>query len=418
MKKLQLIAALSLISGSALAAPSVEWLPPANSDLVASGLTADLSQIPASRHTESSPITFSWAMTVDRQPGPQGLSADSRQYWVDVTGRTLAEGVDLPLTAPGAVIRVSALDSGSQLQLDPARLQLSVDRRTIDIAALQDVSTGAMMQRQGMSVPEDTLAFRLPADVDVASLSVRHPGAGADQALVIHVFEPNSSWVAQMSAPRPNFLAGQPIELGLVLSNGSHEFSIDNVDAMLVSPDAGQVWSLNHDGDRGLGGRVPLDGLSAAPGLYEAHAYIEQQVKDTVIRRDVKIAFSVAPPAGRFTGQVSQVAGSALGLDLGVEVVTAGRYQVNGEIFGTNAFGQLQPLALAQSAALLEPGAGSIRLELDPNVLKSSGLDAPFEVHNLQLLDQGRMYMLEERQRAIVIQNEERDQRREFLIER
>ncbi len=418
MKKVQIIAALSLITGSALAAPAVEWLPPASSDLVASGLSADIGQLPASRHSESSPVNFSWAMSTDRDPTPQLQRAESRQYWVDVSGSQLAEGVDLPLTAPGAVIRVSALESGSELQLDPARLQLSVDRQALDIANLQDVSTGAIMQRQGMSVPEDTVAFRLPSDVDVARLNVRHPGAIGDQALVVHVFEPNSPWVAEMTAPRTNFLAGQPIEFGLNLSDGTHTFTIEQVDAMLVSPDADQVWSLSHHADRGLNGQIPPAGLSAAAGLYEAHAYIEQQIKGMVVRRDVKIAFSVAPAAGRFTGHARQTAGSVLALDLGVEVIASGRYQVNGEIFGTNTFGQLQPLAFAQSAALLEPGSGSIRLELDESVLNGSGLTAPFEVRNLQLLDQGRMFLLEERQRAIVIQGQDQAPRRDFLIER
>jgi hypothetical protein len=68
------------------------------------------------------------------------------------------------------------------------------------------------------------------------------------------------------------------------------------------------------------------------------------------------------------------------------------------------AFGQLQPLAFAQSAAVLEAGQGQIVLTVDEATLAASGLKAPFEVRNLQLLDQGRMYMLEERQRAVVIQ--------------
>ncbi len=418
MKKLQLIVALSLITGSAFSAQAVEWLPPTNNDLVASGLTADLNHIPASRHAESSPVNFSWALSADRDTTVQLQRAESRQYWVDVSGQQLAGGIDLPLTAPGAVIRVSALESGTNLQLDPAQMELSIDRGSLEMASLEDVSTGAMMQRQGMAVPEDTVAFRLPADVDVAQLSIRHPGASADQALVVHVFEPNSPWVAEMTAPRTNFLAGQPIEFGLSLSDGNHTFTIDQVDAMLVSPDAGQVWSLAHSADRGLSGQVPPEGLSAAAGLYEAHAYIEQQIKGLTIRRDVKLAFSMAPQSGRFTGQVRQANASGLGLDLGVEVVTAGRYQVNGEIFGTNVFGELKPLALAQSAAVLEPGTGTIRLDLDESLLNASRLGAPFEVRSLQLLDQGRMFLLEERARAVVIQGPEQRSRGGVEIER
>lgn len=405
MKKVQLIAALSLITGSALAAPAVEWLPPSASDLRATSLSADASLIPASRHVESSPISFSWGLNTDRQAAVQTVTVDSRQYWLDISGQDLAAGISLPLTAPGAVIRVSALDSGTGLQLDPARLQLSVDRRSLDVAALQDITTGATMQSQGMSVPEDTLAFRLPADQDIAQLQVRHPGARGDQPLVVHVFEPNSPWVAEMTAPRSNFLAGEPIDFGIVLAHGQYRFAVDSVEAMLISPDAGQVWSLARSGERGLSGAVPLDGLSAAPGLYEAHAYVEHRIKDTVVRRDLKIAFSVAPAAGRFTGQTRQVGADVgvLALDLGVEVVSDGRYQINAEIYGTNLQGQLEPLAYTQSAAVLEAGTGNIRLELDDSLLQSSGLAAPFEIRGLQLLDQGRMFLLEERQHALVI---------------
>jgi hypothetical protein len=406
MKKQSLIIALALalVTGSAFAGTGVQWLTAGEHDLVADRLNADIAALPASRHGESAPINFAWAAPADYAgQSVQSISVESRQYWVDIDGRSLAEGIELPTTAPGAVIRISALDSGSQLQLDAARLELAIDGHNLGRAELHEVVTGAELQEQGLSVPSDTLAFRVPQDAPSGLLKVRLDGAPDQQAMVVHVFEPDSNWVAQLSAGRSNFLAGQPIDFELSLSNGKHRFAVDSRQAFLVSPDASESWTLAADGEHGrLHAAAPISQASA-PGLYEAHVYVDQRVGDLTVRRDLKLAFSVAPAAGRFTGQVSRIDGPDLGLGLGVEVAAAGRYQVNGEVYGTNADGQLQPLAFVQSASVLEAGQGRIALSVDEATLAASGLGAPFEVLNLQLLDQGRMYLLEERQRAVVI---------------
>lgn len=405
MQNKYFIIALALAAGSAMADSGVEWLKAGNADLVADRLNASVASLPASRHGESAPVSFTWAAEAGYagQAGMQPISVDSRQYWVDIDGQALSRGVDLPTTAPGAVIRISALEANSRLSLDIAQLELAVNGRSLNPGQLSDVATGAQMREQGLQVPQDSIAFRMPQDASAGLLNVRLSGAPSQQALVVHVFEPNSDWVASMTAPRSNFLAGQPITFDVNLSNGRQQVSVDSVQAFLVSPDAVQSWPLGLvRGSNALSARAPSSS-NRAQGLYEAHAYIEQPLGDLVVRRDLKLAFSVAPAAGRFSGQVSQAAESELKLDLGVEVVAAGRYQVNGEIYGTNARGQLQPLAFTQSAAVLDAGHGRIGLSVDAQTLKASGLQAPFEVRNLQLLDQGRMYMLEERQRAIVV---------------
>lgn len=404
MKKHSLIIALALATGSAFAGSGVQWLQPGEQDLVADRLNADVAALPASRHGEAASINFAWAAPADYAgQSVQSISVESRQYWVDVDGRALARGIELPTTAPGAVIRISALDSGSQIQLDAAQLELSIDGRNLGRAELHEVVTGAELQEQGLNVPSDTLAFRVPQGAPSGLLNLRLDGAPDQQAMVIHVFEPDSDWVAHLSAGRSNFLAGQPIDFELSLSNGKHDFAVDSQQAFLVSPDAGESWSLAA-GDHGrLQAAAPVSASSAA-GLYEAHVYVDQRVGELTVRRDLKLAFSVAPAAGRFTGQVSRIDGPDLGLGLGVEVAAAGRYQVNGEVYGTNTDGQLVPLAFVQSASVLEAGQGRIALSVDEATLAASGLGAPFEVLNLQLLDQGRMYLLEERQRAVVIQ--------------
>lgn len=401
MKSANLIAAFALATGSAMAGTNIEWLPTGERDLVTDRLSVNLDSIPASAHTETAAISFAWPASADRRSEPApAVMAESRQYWYDTDSHSLAKGIELPISAPGAVIRLSALESGSQLQLDAQHLELSVNGLMLEHASLEHVASGRQMRDQGLSVPEDSLAFKLPAHAEAGSLQIRMQHAGVRTPMVVHVFEPESPWAARLATSRQTFLAGQDISLDLVLTDGEQELTVDRVQALLVSPDVSESWTLEQTEQGRLQGTAQLASATTAPGLYEAHVYAEHDEGGVTIRRDLKLAFGIAPASGRFTGEVKQQ-GAGFALDIGVEVAVDGRYQVNGEIYGTNGFGQLEPLAFAQSATTLSAGEGVIRLELDPASVSSSGLSAPFEVHNLQLLDQGRMYLLEERAQAM-----------------
>ncbi|MGY6631225.1 MAG: DUF4785 domain-containing protein [Wenzhouxiangella sp.] len=398
-----------------MAHADVTWLDVQNSDLRAASLEQNTRVIPASLHHETASLNFSWTpeqATAGRVPaaGPSetvhdGAVAESRSYWLDVSGADLAAGIGLPLSAPGAVIRISALDASARLRMDADRLDLSLNGRNVlaDFGPEQ-ISTGQDLRAQGMSVPESTLAFRLPERSSVGTLEVSLPGLPADQALVIHVYEPNSPVVARLSMPRSNVLSGERVNFALDLGQGRQAADVRQVQAVLSSPDASETWPIQI-------GRANELALEAAPvasraqpgqGLYEAHVYVEADFRGQTIKRDLTLAFNIAPATARFSGEARRNHRSAgLALDLGVETAVSGRYQVNAEILGTNARGQLEVLGYVQSAAVLDAGRGVISLEMAPEALRSSGLAAPFEVRNLQLLDQGRMALLEHRGQAL-----------------
>lgn len=417
MKLINTLIASTLIAGTSLVSAQVQWLDESATDLRANTLESNLRSVPASLHQESASINFAWGADQATQgrpasAGPTELGSDrpvaeSRQYWVDSNGAALARGVELPISAPGAVIRISALESGSRISLDPARLKLAMNGQGVSADfGPAEITTGKDMRSQGMRVPEDSLAFRLGREASSGTLSVALEGVPSAQALVIHVHEPNSPWVARLALPRQNFLSGQSLDFDLGLGNGRQQLSVGSVQAVLASPDATQTWPLQQARDGSLS-------LAAAPiaarsmpgsGLYEAHVYLESQVNGLTIRRDLTLALNIAPAIARFNGQANLARSSGLGLDLGIETAMGGRFQVNAEVLGTNAMGQLEPLGYVQSAAELEAGSGTIGLEIDPGMLRASGLSAPFEVHNLALLDQGRMYLLEQRARALRIE--------------
>jgi hypothetical protein len=254
MRYTKTLIASCLVAGSTLAAAEIEWLDRQASDLRAERLAGNVAMIPASVHGESAPIQFSWSRDqalAGRVPasGPAESAAapvvESKQYWLDVTGRELARGVELPLTAPGAVIRISALDSGTDLQLQPEQLRLQFNGRPVHARFDNDnVSRGRDLQREGMSVPEDTLAFRVNERIGAGRLRVAHADLKADMPLVINVHEPESPWTATLALPRFNFLTGEAMEFDFSLGNGREAIRPRSIQAVVASPDARQTWPM------------------------------------------------------------------------------------------------------------------------------------------------------------------------------
>jgi hypothetical protein len=416
MKNIQRLICASLLALAAHAHAHVEWLSPGANDLRAERLESDVRSLAPSAHREARPVNYAWSP--DRaqrgrpfQSGPTPLESPyprstSQGYWVDATGGDLARGVNLPISAPGAVIRVSALEAGSRVALSPEAIELSIDGRRVDAEfGVDGIASGSDMRQQGMSVPEASLAFQLSRESQAGMLTMAHRGLPAEQALVIHVHEPESPWIAQLGLPRQNMLSGERLAFDLSLGDGGQRLRPASVQAVLVSPDASQSWPLSVD----RSGQLVLESAplaaraSIGAGLYEAHVYTEAQIKGLTVRRDLTLALNIAPAIARFSGSARDSQKDGLSLTLGVEASAAGRYQVNAEIFGTDARGQLRPAAFVQSAAVLAAGQGQIQLDIGQDLLASSGLGAPYEVRNLMLLDQGRMYLLEQRERALRI---------------
>lgn len=403
-----LFTALLMTSGFAQAAENVRWAPTSSSDVRIERLPDSIPAAPPSRHAEARPVRFAWPLEVDdHADSASGPEMESRQYWVDTTGRGLEGGLKLPLSAPGALIRISALHADTGLMLRSDRLSVEIDGRTLPVTESAGgirVVSGERLRAQGMPVPEDTLALELPESAPSGTLRLSLAGAPADQPLVVHVFEPQSRWHGRLTAERHHYLAGESIELDVALRKGESLTAAENIQAVLVSPDAARAWPLEVTDDGfGLQGVAPENLPRAGPGLYEVHAYLQSRQDETVIRRDLKLALNIASPTARLTGLAEPVDNEGLMIEIGVEAAVGGRYQLSGQVWGSNASGELEPLAMAQSAAVLEAGEGRIALEVPADLLAESGLSAPFRVRALELFDQGRMALLESRSGGLII---------------
>ncbi len=390
---------------------SATWFARQPGDFGAAKLVADAAAVPASQHTESLPVQFAWPL--DQAPAATFdlPRVDSRQYWVDATGGDLAKGISLPLTAPGAVIRISPLDAQAKVRIAPDRLSLAIaspagDERTLDAGALAHLADGAALKAAGMDVPEASLAFQLADSVPAGSLKLGVGALPAGERMVVHVLEPRSPWSGQLTLPARDFFTGDTVSMGFGIGDGKSQLPVGSVQAVVTDPTARRQFDVRFDAATGtLVGELPKGvDVTGRTGLFEAHAYLETTTPDgLVVRRDLKIPFSVAPPLARLDGSVKAELNDGLTLDIGVETAVAGRYQLNGQVFGTRADGTLAPIAQAQVAGSLPAGSGNLQLKVDRSILAASGLDAPFEVRGLELLDQGRMFRLQRQQDALRI---------------
>ena len=391
-----LLAAAVLAVLSTASAQAAQPLRVAAGDQIPAGLVA--APLPADE-SEHAPLAFAWALDPAQPlqaPGPQ--AAISRSYWQQVDAAELQRGLELPLSAPDAVIQLSpapgarALPASSLQVRDPAGR--SSVARSVDARQLQDagmpVGDGSSMLRTGTT--SATGVYRLQS-------------AQAQGRYVVQVLEPNSPLRLEVQASQTQVLAGGNVQLqARLLEDGASASALrtrrDSLggEALLVAPD-GRSWPQRllrtTDGSLRAQVRIPAE-ASNTQGLWELQVFAQA---DGVLR-DGKVAFAVARPTARFIGQAMPDPSSRQ-VSLPLQVAAAGRYEARGTLYATAANGQLQPVAQAHAAAWFEgPGRGALVLPFDQAALPA-GFGAPYELRDLQLQDQSRMAPIESRALAL-----------------
>jgi hypothetical protein len=225
---------------------------------------------------------------------------------------------------------------------------------------------------------------------------------------VVQVLEPNSPIALTLQADRRQVLAGGSVVLNARLQHDGGNAALAagrsvartlpaGGEALLVAPD-GRSWPVPLvAGKDGLRAQVNIpEDVGQAQGLWELQAFVTAQG----VQRDAKVAFAVARPTARFSGQV-EVDAARRQVRLPLQIGAPGRYEARGTLHATGPDGKLHPVAQAHSAAWFDAaGAGELLLAFD-TVALPGGYSAPFELRDLQLQDQGRMAPIESRAVAV-----------------
>ena len=398
----------ALTTAPALAATHM-LLPAQPGDLVPSTLRArtaprpSLKQAPTSPATpqvrmETQPVSVSWALPHDSpiQSDTQPFTRSSREYWMDVSASELQQGVKLPVTAPGALIRLSPGDAQvGRLQPSDIHVQLGRQSLTASDATTQLADTQSL-RAAGMDVPEASMVMKLKPELGsgVATLQV----SAARGRYLVHVFEPQSPFTVTARADRNELLLGGNVQLRVAMHDeGSKDLPLDAVGGFLRAPDGSTTMlSYRRQNDGSYTAKAQPRNIPSTPGLWEVHSFTSgTNATGQEVRRDTTTVFSAALPDAQLDGLVTTARASDKGIDitLGVTAQSTSRFAVSGVLYGRDASGRSVPAAFAQSAAVLSRGKGQLVLHYDPSSIV--GVDAPYELNDLRLQDQPAVGLLE-----------------------
>jgi hypothetical protein len=389
--------AIAVAATLALGTNSIEaasLLAPGAQDLTPTHLST--SAQPRAAALDHAPVRTSHALDPQQalKAAPSPYVDHSRAFLADASETQMRAGLALTTSASGAVIRLSPKD-GAKAMLDPAGVMLRANGKTMRLSDSKAPRAQFQELREaGMDVAEGTLAFRVPDELGSGELRVIAPHAQG--RYLVHVFEPRSDVVMDLSADRATVLAGNTITFRAWVEAGT----LGLTSGLVTAPDgysADLHFVRNSDGSFSAS-FTPDAAHRDSPALWEAHAFTAVQQGNRVIRRDATTAFAVNTPTARFDSSIAlHEDGSGVHVDLGLEIGSASRYQVSGVLYATDADGVSHPAALAQSAAWMATGKGKIGLDFDAAALSQYGLHAPYTLHDLRLIDQADMGLLERR---------------------
>jgi hypothetical protein len=345
---------------------------------------------------ERRPVNYAFALDpMAELQAAAPFAAESREYWMEVDGSALQRGAAIETTSPGAVIRLSPAEGATAV--DPAQLQILRNGRALaQPQSLQRTATAAQLQAAGMDVPDGSAIVQLAADNGSGGFQLRLPKASG--RYLIHVFEPQSEFVLRAQADRAQALAGERARVSVRLDRQAQAMAAE-VGGLLVAPD-GRSFELafSRQGDAASALlALPAD-AGRSPGLWEVQVFAEGRDGERRVLRDARTVIAVAAPTARLSGGFRFDAGT-LRLNAPLQVGSPGRYALRATLYATGPDGIARPVSQAESAAWVAPGARLIALAFD-RAHVPTGYGAPYEIRQLQLIDQGRMATVETREFA------------------
>lgn len=379
--------------------------PVADGDVAAQSVTADVAAV--SDAVDREPVALSWpidqsADDLDARPRPH--RADSRVFWQSVDPAALATGVALPISEPGAIIKLSPQDGDA---IDLAALELVGPDGVVVSGpdALRPLADPEHMKAAGVAFSPGTAIFGVRKDLGAGAFTLRGQAGGR---VLVYVLEKQSTAVLSLAPATDLAISGATIPVTVNLLDGEAVLRASSIAGALVAPDGERTpFALARAADGSYFGEASAPARRIAPGaLYTVEVdAAATTARGLPVRRIATGAVALSPPTARFSGPAEQEPrrDGGLRVALSVEVGAASRYGASAILYGTNRDGVLQPIAVAQAARWLEPGDGAIALDIDAATLAAGGLRAPYELRDLRLVDQGRVHVLHRQARALAL---------------
>jgi len=335
---------------------------------------------------------------------PNGFEKRSRSYTLHTDGRSLVEGVVLPLATKTAIIRVIpegavALNKNIFDVYEKSGTEVDKLHKTI-------FDSDALLSA-GLLSPTNTLALKLASGTMMGDVVLKSSkDLSKHTKYNIHVLEADSPHVLTLTSARTKLHHGDRFQAKLRLSDDMSFLPISMVQAWVVQPGGVVKTSVVVDVVDGLA-HANLDTSTFStkhPGLWEFHTSVVHGEGSTRVIRDAKVAFAVSAKTASLAEQVRIIwpdsDSESLQLVFDVEASLAGRYEVSGVLWGANSFGDEVAGVYVSSARWLDSN-DQIALSISSDKLLEAGISPPYRLKSLRLKDQTRMAELWSQESAL-----------------
>lgn len=390
---------------AAPAAPGARLAAPEPGDFAGSELVTDVPAAPAS--IDRAPVSISWPIDQaadDLQSRPAPHRAESRGWWHRADVAALKAGVPLPISEPGALLKLSPQD-GAAISLDALELVDPQGRVHRGADALRPLADPTHLRSAGASFAPGTAMFTLRPDLGVGAFVLR---ARHRAPVLVHVLERDAAAYLSLEPDSDLVLVGGRLQIRARLRDGEADLKASWIRGQLIAP-GGEVtrFALKRAADGSYRADVPAPRRAAAPGVLHTLQVDAEGLtaRGVPVKRTATNAVSIAAPTARYTGDVAidELGDGRLRIRLSVEVGAASRFAASAVLYGSNRAGERQPIGVGQAARWLEPGAGELVLEFDAATLEAAGLRGPYELRDLRLVDQGRLATVHRQARALTL---------------
>lgn len=397
LKITALAAALSMASGAQAQTFQLER---SEGDLIPASVSAPKSKLSAEVETQA--LHFAWALDpADELQPAQAYVAESREFWAQLDAGAAKSGFAFTPSAEGTLVRISRTSAAKSTRLGLADVQLRVDGQAVETqAAIRNLAGDAELKSAGAVFSEGTVVFELAPSLVGKRVEVALPKS--NESVLMHVLEPNSRFAMKLKADRLHAQAGGRLTLTANFAEGGLPLKAERIAGLVTAPD-GRSFDVTFKLDNSGMGTAEFDVPADAEGgmlPWEVHAFGRAGAGKSQVLRDARTGFQLGQASARLAGSAhAKRLQDGLAFELPLQAASTGRYELRGTLYGTDAKGELRPLAIAHTADLLQAGAGSLELRFPAELLRSA-LGAPYALRDLNLSDQSRMSLSEQRQRG------------------
>ncbi|MBN9230156.1 MAG: hypothetical protein BGO90_14400 [Legionella sp. 40-6] len=311
------------------------------------------------------PLQAHW--TISENPLVSSLSLGEKSYSYNqmVTGKQLKQGVIVSTRAPGAVIRISALDSRSTppLQLiTPTQKMMSLPQAA-SVYGENEALESTPLSGSGLHT---WLQLKPELGFGKFILKTQNASAQSNQNYLLHVFDKFSLMFLKVAPESLNYHYGDEFRAHITLQDNDTSYELQDINAFITGAEGEPIPLVLRKVKRNqfVGTTLLTTDMNPQGENWHVTAEVFSEQDDIIVRRTARAAFSYSIPSASLIN-LKKISSKPLTFSALVEVATASRYVLQSVLFEQAINGDPKPLETTQSARWLTPGKHLVQFTFD-----------------------------------------------------